>query len=220
VKGDGLPYVKWGVQMADFDLDAWPDLMVADGHVDDNLKDFGQDVSYAEPPLFFRNLGGKRFEFLGAAAGPYFARPHVGRGLVTADLDNDGALDAAIGHQDDLPAVLRNTVFERRPEAASVSLKLVGRVSNRDAVGASLRGRSRLGTLTQQVKGGRSYNSAPDLRQVFAVHRGETGIAVAIRWPRGTASEIAGLEAGRHYVVIEPQVPADPPAVVPWGVFP
>jgi hypothetical protein len=214
---DTLPYVKWGVQLADFDLDGWPDLVVANGHVDDNMRLFGEDASYAELPFCYRNLAGKRFQLLGPGAGPYFANAHVGRGLVTADLDNDGDLDLAISHQDDLPAVLRNTALERQPGAATISLRLVGTVSNRDAVGATLRCRSQLGTLTQHVKGGSSYNSAPDLRQVFAVKRGERGIAVQIRWPRGRASNVAELEAGRRYVVIEPQTPTESPRVIAWG---
>ena len=175
VVADSLPNVKWGTQFADFDLDGWLDLIVTNGHVDDNLHLLGQDASYAELPLCYRNLAGKRFQFLGTSAGAYFAQPHVGRGLVTADLDNDGDLDVAISHQDDLPAVLRNTALERQPEAATLSLRLVGTVSNRDAIGAAVRCRSQRGTLTQQVKGGSSYNSAPDLRQVFAVQRGESG---------------------------------------------
>ena len=101
---ESLPSLKWGAQLADFDLDGWPDLVVACGHVNDNLKSLGQDAPYAEMPMCYRNLAGKRFQFLGAAAGSYFAQPHVGRGLVTADLDNDGDLDVVVSHQDDLPA--------------------------------------------------------------------------------------------------------------------
>jgi hypothetical protein len=143
--------VKWGTQFADFDLDGWPDLIVADGHVDDNLHLLGQDAGYAEVPLCYRNLAGQRFQPLGPSAGSYFAQLHVARGLVTADLDNDGALDVAICHQDDLPALLRNTIYERAPEAAAVSLRLIGTVSNRGAIGATVRCQSPLGNLTQQV---------------------------------------------------------------------
>ena len=193
---------------------------MACGHVDDNLKSLGQDAPYAEMPMCYRNLAGKRFQFLVAAAGSYFAQPHVGRGLVTVDLDNDGDLDVVVSHQDDLPALLRNTAVERQPEAASISLRLVGTVSNRDAVGATLRCRSQRGVLTQQIKGGSSYNSAPDLRQVFAVKRGETGVAIQIHWPRGMVSEIAGLAAGKKYIVIEPRTSTESAAVIPLEVIP
>jgi hypothetical protein len=131
----------------------------------------------------------------------------VGRGLVTADFDNDGDLDVAIGHQDELPAVLRNTALERQPDAATVSLRLVGTRSNRDAVGATVRCESQLGSSTQQVKGGTSYSSAPDLEQVFAVKANESA-RIHIRWPLGLTTELTVLEPGRRYVVIEPASPA------------
>jgi hypothetical protein len=220
VVADSLPCVSWGGQFADFDLDGWPDLVITTGHVDDNLHLFGQQADYAEPSLCYRNLGGKRFQFLGAGAGTYFAQSHVGRGLVVADLDRDGDLDVAISHQDDRPALLRSTALERQTEAATVCLRLVGTVSNRDAVGAAVQFRSPRGTQVLQVKGGSSYNSAPDLQLVFAVRRGDDGVAAQIRWPRGTVSEVAGLEPGRQYVIIEPATPADPFTPNAWGIIP
>jgi len=61
---------------------------------------------------------------------------------------------------------------------------------------------------------------APDLRQVFAVRRGESGVAVQIRWPRGMVSEISGLTGGRKYVVIEPRTSTESAVVIPWEMTP
>ena len=71
--------MKWGVQFADFDLDGRPDLIIANGHVDDNLRLLGQDVPYAELPLCYRNLGGKRFQCLARGRGAVFR--HAARGV-------------------------------------------------------------------------------------------------------------------------------------------
>lgn len=216
---DSLPNVCWGTLFADFDLDGWPDLIMTDGHVDDNLHLLGESGDYAQLPLCYHNLAGKKFQCLGAAAGPFFTQTHVGRGLVTADLDNDGDLDVAIDHQDDLPAVLRNTALERQSDAVTVSLRLVGTLSNRDAVGATVRCDSQLGSFTQQVKGGTSYSSAPDLERVFAVKANDSA-KIQIRWPRGLETEIPVLEPKRRYVLIEPALPTDPPSVFSLGDSP
>ena len=47
-------------------------------------------VSYKEPLLMYRDLGKGEFEKVSESLGPIFVRPIVGRGLATADFDNDG----------------------------------------------------------------------------------------------------------------------------------
>ncbi len=204
VVADSLPNVGWGTLFADFDLDGWPDLILTNGHVDDNLDLLGESGDYAQRPLCYRNLAGKRFQCLGSAAGPYFAQTHVGRGLVTADFDNDGDLDVAIGHQDDLPAVLRNTALERQADVATVSLRLVGTVSNRDAVGASraLRFATRKPHATGEGRFELRFGPRP--RTQCSPSRRRTSPRFTFAGRCGLTAETPALEPGRRYVVIEP----------------
>lgn len=209
-----MPYVGWGVVLADFDLDGWSDVMVTNGHVDDNRQQIGESVSLTQRPLFLRNVEGT-FEAVGAEAGPYFVEEHGGRGLTIADLDNDGDWDAAFNHRDGPAAVLRNDrAYPQSGQRRSVVLRLVGTRSNRDAIGAvvTLHGGGR--TKVEQIMGGGSYASARDLRQVFAIAPEEDEVRFEIRWPDGKRSMLSAIQPGNAYVVIEPFDGAASPHVV------
>ncbi len=86
----------FGCFFFDYDLDGWPDVFIANGHIEDGIERIQNRVRYAEPPLLFRNLGNGKFEDVTASAGTRFASPRVARGAAYGDIDNDGALDIAI----------------------------------------------------------------------------------------------------------------------------
>ena len=215
---ESLPWVGWGTLFADFDLDRRLDLIVVNGHVDNNRRELGQDSPYQQPPLVWKNAG-SRFEFLGAAAGKYFESRWCARGLSVGDLDNDGAVDVVIGHQDAAPALLHN---RNRTRAASrvVQLRLVGTRSNRDAVGSRLvAGESNATPQVRIIRGGGSYLSAHDLRQVLVTDANEP-LNVEVHWTNGRHHTLEGLRPGHQYVVIEPNLTETTPRVFQQGRLP
>ena len=121
----------FGCFFFDYDNDGWLDILVADGHIENEIEKVQKRVSYAEPPHLFRNLGGGKFEEATLKVGPEFATPRVARGAAYADIDNDGALDVLMTTNAGRPWLFRNEGGTNK----SLRVKLVGTKSNRDGIG-------------------------------------------------------------------------------------
>lgn len=211
-----LPFVSWGVQFGDFDLDGWEDAIVANGHVGDDRQKAKDSLELRQLPLFLANAHGHFKTPPRVDLGPYFTERHQGRGVVAADLDNDGDLDLAFNHRDEPAAVLRNdrglpgSAAPRRP----LVLRLVGRAGNRDAVGALVTLTDDDGIHTRQVTGGGGYQSSRDRRVAFAPAPGTAAPEISIRWPGGRTDRLEGLSSEGQWLVVEPAGDGAGPRVV------
>lgn len=99
----------WGIVFADLDNDGWKDIAVARSDALSPLG--GRGPAAKEPPSWFRNSGTGKFE-----TGPGWATlaPSMYRGLVAADLDNDGCVDLIFTALNEEARVLRNPCATRR----------------------------------------------------------------------------------------------------------
>ncbi|MBM3773750.1 MAG: CRTAC1 family protein [Acidobacteria bacterium] len=186
-------YSGFGTRFADYDNDGWKDLVVVNGHVLDNVSLYRPDVRHAEPMMLYRNVNG-RFQDASREAGEAFAAPRVGRGLALGDYDNDGDLDFLVSSNNQAAELIRNDGGNANHWLA---LRLVGRKSNRDAIGARIT--LRAGDLIQheQVKGGASYLSSSDPRVHFGLGSHAQADRLEIAWPSGKRQVLEGLRAGR-----------------------
>jgi tetratricopeptide (TPR) repeat protein len=176
-----LPYVCWGVQFVDFDLDGWQDLFIVCGHVDDHAQGRQPGQSYAQPCLLLRNQGGT-FVDVSRTSGAFFSDKQVGRGASFGDVDNDGDVDVLIACNNGPAKLVRN---DTPTSCGHVSIRLVGKQCNRDALGCRVRVRAEeMHQQTKWVKSGTSYLSDHDRRLVFGIgHAPEA--TVEVLWPCG-----------------------------------
>src|SRR4029079_12058346 len=147
-----LPFVGFGAVFFDFDHDMQLDLAFANGHIMDNAPQFRAGATYAQRKLLFRNVGSRRFADAPASAGPGFALEKVGRGLAVGDIDNDGDLDLLVTNNGQTADLIRND----SEHGNALLVRLIGKESNRDGIGARLRLTTGTRTQLREVKAGSS----------------------------------------------------------------
>jgi enediyne biosynthesis protein E4 len=184
----------------DYDNDGWNDILQLNGAMLDNVSLYHSEVSYKEPPLMFRNLGKGEFDKVSESLGPDFVRPIVGRGLATADYDNDGDIDIVTNNRGDFPSLLRNDGGNANNW---LTVQLVGTKSNRDGIGASLKLTSESSIQVEQSKGGMSYMSANDPRIHFGLEKRTKIASLEITWPSGQVERLTNVPINQIITVKE-----------------
>ncbi|HSD10158.1 MAG TPA: ASPIC/UnbV domain-containing protein, partial [Candidatus Binatia bacterium] len=84
-----------------------------------------------------------------------------------------------------------------------VEFKLVGTVSNRDAVGAKIRLRTSYGWQTRVVGAGSAYLSQQSAIQHFGLAEQNVIREVEITWPSGATTRFDDLEGGHRFTITE-----------------
>ena len=194
-----LVTLGFGCFFFDYDNDGWPDIFVADGHIENEIERVQKRVTYAEPPHLFRNLGNNKFEEVTAKVGAGFAAPKVARGAAYADINNDGALDILITTNGG-PAHL---YLSEGVTNQSLRLKLVGTKSNRDGIGAIVRVASGADKQWAMMKSGSSYLSQSELILTFGLGTKSKADAIEIQWPSGQTDKLTNVNAGQTITVEE-----------------
>jgi enediyne biosynthesis protein E4 len=194
-----LVTLGFGCFFFDYDNDGWPDILVADGHIEDQIEKVQKRVSYNEPPHVFRNLGGGKFIEVTQSLGAAFASPRVGRGAAYADINNDGALDVLMTTNGGRAYLYRNEGTTNH----SLRIKLVGTKSNRDGIGAVIKLASGQVNQSKMVRSGSSYLSQSELVATFGLGQKEKADAIEIQWPSGQTDKLTNVNAGQTITVEE-----------------
>jgi hypothetical protein len=190
----------FGCAFADLDLDGDLDLVVANGHIDETVRNIRGNVGYAQPPHLFLNQGNGTFRDAAADAGREFARPRVGRGLACGDFDRDGDVDLLVTTNNGPAVLFRN---DQRAGNRFVRFHLKGTTSNRDAIGATVRIFHGGSSQSRLVKSGSSYLSQSELPVTFGVGTRDRIDRVVVSWPNGRSEEFKNVVTGKAYDCVE-----------------
>jgi hypothetical protein len=192
-------FSTFGARFLDLENDGDPDLFVAAGHPFKPVSRVWPEIRYAEPPFLFENERG-RFTNVAPARGEALRAPHVGRGVAVADYDDDGDPDVLLLCVGEPPRLLRNDGDSRN---RWLGVRLVGRRSGRDAIGARVAVTAAGRTQVRARLGGASYLTASDPRLLFGLGDAEKVDAIEVRWPSGRVERFAGPAVNRYVTLTE-----------------
>lgn len=193
--------LTFGCFFVDADLDGWPDVFAANGHVADDVEHVQSRVTYAQRSQLFLNAGDGRFTDASGSAGPAFTHAMVARGAAYLDYDRDGDLDLVVSVNGGVARLFRNSTS---PRQNVLRIRTVGVQSNRDGIGArvelSVRGGPR---RWQIVKTGSSYASQSELPLTFGLGAATSVDSMNVIWPSGRVDRAGPLNANQFLTVRE-----------------
>ncbi len=196
-----IPFLSWGAGFLDFDNDSWLDIFIANGHVYPIADKTDWGTTWAQRPLLFRNINGKKFQEVPPATGSGLADIITARGAAFGDLFNDGHIDVVLNNLDSSPTLLRGVAKNGNHW---ITLKLVGGPkSPQDAIGAKVF--LTAGGVRQRadVLSGGSYGSSSDPRVHFGLGTSTKVDKVLVHWPDGVQEEISISGVDRIVTIVE-----------------
>ena len=178
----GYFMMGWGTQFLDGTLDGLEDLFVANGDL------YPTSIPYQMPQHYFHNRGNGRFTLATPdRRGPYFAQRWLGRAVARLDVNRDGLPDLAVTHVDSPFALLVN---ESPRHGNFLSVRLRGVISDREAIGATVRVTAKGKTWSRQLVGGDGFAVSNERVLTFGLSETESIESISVAWPSGTEDHI------------------------------
>lgn len=192
-------FLGFGTQFLDANLDGHPDLVIANGHVDDRSA---SGIPFRMRPQCYQNLGGRFVEVPPPADAEYMNQEQLGRGLARIDFDRDGKCDFAVSHLDTPAALVQNVT----PEVGGylrVRLTAVG--SHRDAIGTRVTLETEGSQRTMQLVAGDGFHAGNERVLLFGLAEATRVERCTVHWPSGVQQTFRNLKAGQDIHVVEGQ---------------
>ncbi len=189
--------LSFGIEFFDADNDGDEDLLVANGHIEDNIEKNSDSVTFAQQNTLYENTGDGKFTDVSDGAGKALQDKQVSRGLAIADFDNDGDLDYVVANNNGNAQIAFNETAEK---GGFVGLWLEGNdKTNRNAIGTRLVAKIGDKIIERQIMGAQSYLSVSDFRVHFGLGKAEKIDELTIHWLGGEKQVLKNVQSGKYY---------------------
>ena len=192
------PYLGWATEFIDYDNDGFLDLFVANGHLHDNLKEMGQDGTYAQRNFLFRNNRDSTFTEISNQLGPGMRLADVSRGAAFADYDLDGDIDMVVTNSNSPPRLLRNDGVK---ENNWLAVTLIGANGATDAIGSRVTVNMGESSQMKEVRSGSGYLSQNELKLLFGLGGRTTVSRIEIQWQDGAEQHLKNIDANQSIII-------------------
>ena len=189
--------LSFGIEFFDADNDGDEDLLVANGHIQDNIDENSDSVSFAQQNTLYENAGDGKFTDVSNNSGEALQDKQVSRGLAIADFDNDGDLDYVVSNNGGMAQIAFN---ETSDIGNFVGLTLEGDdKTNRNAIGTRLVAKVGDKTVERQIMGAQSYLSVSEFRVLFGLGKATKIDELEVHWLGGETQTLKDIVAGKYY---------------------
>jgi len=195
-----VPFLGMTASFVDYDNDGLLDVFISNGHLDENVKDYDPATTYPQSNQLFRNEGEGRFIDVSTTSGKGMTVARVSHGAVMGDYDSDGDVDIFVSDSDGPSTLLRN---DGGNSNNYLKVKTVGRVSNRDGIGARVRAVS--GDLVQmrEIRSSYGYMGSNEVQLTLGLGKYAVVDTLSVSWPSGIVQTLLAVEANQTLQISE-----------------
>ena len=200
--------LTFGLALLDLDLDTDLDLLLANGHVLEQVEQMREGF-LREPAQLFLNRGDGVFDEA-TPQGP-LTMPMLARGLAAGDVDRDGDLDVLLTENNGPVHLWRNDL----EGGHFLRVRLQGTKSNRDGLGARVRATAGGLVMERRVRTGGSYLSQSEKTVTFGLGS-RRDVALEVAWPSGQTERFERVAPDQEVLLVEgsgqlaPLLPSQP----------
>jgi len=189
----------WASCFADVNNDGYLDIFHVNGF--EMPTDHRASEYYADKSRLFMANGDGRFSENAVSLG--ISDAGQGRGVACFDYDQDGDIDILVANNQAAPTLFRNNLLSNNLNGGSnyLSVKLVGELPNRFAIGAKATVSCGTSQQIRVVNAGSNFSSQNSYLLHFGVADCDTVDSVVVRWPDSTETRIDSVAVNQLLVI-------------------
>ncbi len=190
----------FGLVFGDINLDGKSDIVLANGHIDDDGMAVGSgQITYRQPLQVLSQRDDHTYASWMPPSGEL--KSIVGRGMASGDIDNDGKLDLLVFENNGPVRLVRNAAPHQGPW---LGLALKGRGGTSDPQGAMVTLTAGNWSVRRCVTPVRSYLSMCDTRMLVSLPNGTRSVNVDVAWPDGSRTSQVVTSLDKYVTVVKP----------------